>query len=364
MNSFQARRHTLITLRGTGWEIPSGPRRGARAARTPGRRRAIDQQSAGSPDATVARVSLHLIRGEHRDAAGLSELALRSMRDDRVRASRLLVMLTEAQLGVPDVGAAESSVTRLEQLAASPTLSVVAARAALARGVLAQQRGQTDAARRAYELGVLALADTDWPLLVAAQLRLGQVLADTDAPAAIAVARAAHLTWERLGSPRSACSASLLNRLGLRATSKPNATDPRAMLSPRERTVLAHLRDGRSNAEIAGRLNNSVRTIEHHVSSILAKLGLRSRAEAAVYAATIETAEPLVPTPSCCSARWRCAGALGGPSRPLKWLGVAVTAGRKRRQEPVARGAVRGLEYARIIARCRPARASSDVRPT
>jgi DNA-binding NarL/FixJ family response regulator len=36
-----------------------------------------------------------------------------------------------------------------------------------------------------------------------------------------------------------------------------------------------------------------VRTIEHHVSAILAKLGLHSRVEAAVYAASIETARPL-----------------------------------------------------------------------
>ncbi len=240
-------------------------------------------------------MSLHLIRGQHRDAAAVAELALRGMGDDRVRASRLLVMLTEAQMALPDVVAAETSVTRLEQLAASSALSVVAARAPpLARGMLAQHRGQTGAARRSYELGVRALGDGDWPLLVAElQLRLGQVLADTDATAAIAAARAAHLSWERLGSPRSACSAALLNRLGLQATSKPHATDPLAALSPRERTVLAHLRDGRSNPEIAAHLHNSVRTIEHHVSSILAKLGLRSRAGAAVYAATIETTEPL-----------------------------------------------------------------------
>ncbi|MDT4996121.1 MAG: hypothetical protein QOD45_189 [Pseudonocardiales bacterium] len=35
--------------------------------------------------------------------------------------------------------------------------------------------------------------------------------------------------------------------------------------------------------------HNSVRTIEHHVSAILAKLGLRSRAEAAAYAASLQT---------------------------------------------------------------------------
>ena len=68
----------------------------------------------------------------------------------------------------------------------------------------------------------------------------------------------------------------------------PRAADATAALSPREHEVLQRLRTGRSNAEIAADLHNSVRTIEHHVSSILAKLGLRSRAEAAAYAVSLE----------------------------------------------------------------------------
>lgn len=55
-------------------------------------------------------------------------------------------------------------------------------------------------------------------------------------------------------------------------------------LTERERYVLAHVADGASNREIARRMGLAEKTVRNYVSSILAKLALESRAQAAGYA--------------------------------------------------------------------------------
>jgi DNA-binding CsgD family transcriptional regulator len=58
-----------------------------------------------------------------------------------------------------------------------------------------------------------------------------------------------------------------------------------APLSRREREVALHVFAGRDNREIAAALGISAKTVEGHLSSAFAKLGLRSRAQLAVYVA-------------------------------------------------------------------------------
>ena len=57
-----------------------------------------------------------------------------------------------------------------------------------------------------------------------------------------------------------------------------------ADLTEQERRVLAHVADGASNREIAGRMGLAEKTVRNYVSNILAKLELESRAQAAGYA--------------------------------------------------------------------------------
>jgi DNA-binding NarL/FixJ family response regulator len=57
-------------------------------------------------------------------------------------------------------------------------------------------------------------------------------------------------------------------------------------LTGREQEVLRLLAQGLTNAELAERLYISPKTAGNHVSNILTKLHLRSRAEAAAYALT------------------------------------------------------------------------------
>lgn len=79
-----------------------------------------------------------------------------------------------------------------------------------------------------------------------------------------------------------------LRELGVRRIPRgpqPATRENPAGLTDRQLEVLRHVAAGRTNAEIAAALVLSVRTVDHHVSATLAKLGVATRREAAELAA-------------------------------------------------------------------------------
>jgi DNA-binding CsgD family transcriptional regulator len=103
--------------------------------------------------------------------------------------------------------------------------------------------------------------------------------------------RAALAALERLGArPLAAAVARKLRELGGRGLARgprPATRANPANLTARETEVLALIIRGLRNADIARRLFVSPKTVDHHVSAILAKLGVRTRGEAARAAARL-----------------------------------------------------------------------------
>jgi DNA-binding CsgD family transcriptional regulator/tetratricopeptide (TPR) repeat protein len=79
---------------------------------------------------------------------------------------------------------------------------------------------------------------------------------------------------------------------GIRRGPRPSTRANDAHVTARELEILALLGEGRTNAGIADALRISVRTVDHHVSSILEKLGVRNRTEAVREAARLDLLGP------------------------------------------------------------------------
>jgi DNA-binding CsgD family transcriptional regulator len=105
-----------------------------------------------------------------------------------------------------------------------------------------------------------------------------RALAAGDDPDAL---REALAIFEALGArPMAERVQRQLRERGVRGP-RPSTRAHPAGLTSREVEVLALVAEGLSNAEIAERLTLSSKTVDHHVSSVLGKLGARSRTEAA-----------------------------------------------------------------------------------
>jgi DNA-binding NarL/FixJ family response regulator len=232
-------------------------------------------------DALRATARLHLLRGEPAIAAALLHRRLNQV-GDGLLAVPLLALLVEVQVARSDAASARESAERLAAIARSTGQARQLAAADLALGRAGRAAGNLDARER-LEAAVLAFAELEMPLeAAAARIELATLLADAEPEVAANEARLAVEAAERAGAVALADRASAL----LRDLGGPARTGPKllGLLSKRETEVLRLLAEGLTNAEIAARLFISTKTAGNHVSSVLSKLNLRSRSEAAAYA--------------------------------------------------------------------------------
>ncbi len=110
----------------------------------------------------------------------------------------------------------------------------------------------------------------------------GYLLKDASGSEIVAGVRAA-IAGDTMVSP--AVAARILERLRGHETRRRRADAAAISLTDREREVLRLIAQGRDNVDIGQELFISATTVKHHVSSILHKLGIENRVQAAVYAA-------------------------------------------------------------------------------
>ncbi|MBI2781337.1 MAG: AAA family ATPase [Chloroflexi bacterium] len=154
-----------------------------------------------------------------------------------------------------------------------------------ARAAIAAAEGDTSTAISFLEALDATLVEAGyWEEVAWVRLDRGRVLSGVNRSVAIQTLESAAAVARRIGAMELVRLATQeLRRLGVRAWRRdPGATGSgTASLTDREREVADLLAEGRSNREIADLLLIAPKTIERHVTNILAKLGARNRTELA-----------------------------------------------------------------------------------
>jgi DNA-binding CsgD family transcriptional regulator len=243
----------------------------------------------GRPEALPALAAVLMARGRHGIAKALLQRCLRYLANESLIPVGVIEMLIETHLALGETASARESLERLQSNPCCDTSPEAAARVDISAGRIALTSGDDAAALAHFESANAAFLKLGMPFDAAvARLAWAESLSKEDPELAAAEAQGAFATFEKLGAKDQADRTSaLLRRLGVAARPGPRGL---GVLSQREQEVLQLIGAGLSNPEIAERLYISRKTAAHHVSSILEKLGLRNRAEAAGYAMRLGTA--------------------------------------------------------------------------
>ena len=220
---------------------------------------------------------LRLAQGRE-DAAAAAIRRVTGETSDRLQRVRLLPGYVEVMLAAGATEEAQSGCAELEEISSDLGSAVLGAMSAGARGTVALARGDAGEAlvmlRRARQVWQeLAVPYEEARVRVLVGLACRE-LGDEDT-AALEL-EAARGVFARLGAAPDVARVESLSRG--RASAEAHG------LTPRELEVLRFVAAGETNRAIAAELVLSERTVDRHVSNILTKLGVSSRAGATAYA--------------------------------------------------------------------------------
>lgn len=234
--------------------------------------------------AAYPRAQIHLRRGEPEIAAAILDRRIQAFGEECLEAAPLYELRAEVDLALGNIDAAMARAAQLAQLGSDTGCQVMTARGDRAFGHALLTAGDVDAAVRCLGRTLDVFTRLDMPYEGArTHLLLACAFGARDRTNAIAEARVAFTTFDLLNPTTDADeTAAYLRDLGVRVA----RTGPRGapVLTQREQEVLALLERGLSNREMADRLFVTRKTVEHHVRSLLTKLGVTNRTEAAAYA--------------------------------------------------------------------------------
>jgi DNA-binding CsgD family transcriptional regulator len=226
--------------------------------------------------ATTPLARLHLAAGDPATATAVLRRAV-DPAESAVPQAPALALLAETLASAGAAPEARRIAERLRALADGSRLPHVRALAERTTAALLPESGQDRPAHLRAALLAFDEAGLPWETATT-RLELAHDLVGTAPEAAVAEGQRALRAFRQLGAQRGIDEAAhLLRTLGVRVAATTRAGTE---LTPRETDVLRLIEAGRSNAEIAGELYLSKRTVEHHVGNVLAKLGVATRAEA------------------------------------------------------------------------------------